>query len=156
MSDEIGEKHKPVKRPHGLGRGLSALLGDVSREEPVAAAASSATPSSKSVQNIEVALIQPHPEQPRRHFDQDALEAVADTALARNIGARGLRAVMEGLLTKVMYDVPSDPTISDVTITKACVDGNAEPTVLHDPEKVAQRAKFKTGTAEKTSTAPAS
>ena len=90
------------------------------------------------------------------HFDQDALEAVADTALARNIGARGLRAVMEGLLTKVMYDVPSDPTISDVTITKACVDGNAEPTVLHDPEKVAQRAKFKTGTAEKTSTAPAS
>ena len=63
---------------------------------------------------------------------------------------------MEGLLTKVMYDVPSDPTISDVTITKACVDGNAEPTVLHDPEKVAQRAKFKTGTAEKTSTAPAS
>ena len=90
------------------------------------------------------------------HFDQDALEAVADTALARNIGARGLRAVMEGLLTRVMYDVPSDPTITDVTITKACVDGNAEPTVLHDPEKVAQRAKFKTGTAEKTSTAPAS
>ncbi len=90
------------------------------------------------------------------HFDQDALEAVADTALARNIGARGLRAVMEGLLNKVMYDVPSDPTITDVTITKACVDGNAEPTVLHDPEKVAQRAKFKTGTAEKTSTAPAS
>ena len=90
------------------------------------------------------------------HFDQDALEAVADTALARNIGARGLRAVMEGLLTRVMYDVPSDPTITDVTITKACVDGDAEPTVLHDPEKVAQRAKFKTGTAEKTSTAPAS
>ena len=90
------------------------------------------------------------------HFDQDALEAVADTALARNIGARGLRAVMEGLLTRVMYDVPSDPTITDVTITKACVDGEAEPTVLHDPEKVAQRAKFKTGTAEKTSTAPAS
>ena len=87
---------------------------------------------------------------------EDALEAVADTALARNIGARGLRAVMEGLLTRVMYDVPSDPTLTDVTITKACVDGNAEPTVLHDPEKVAQRAKFKTGTAEKTSTAPAS
>ena len=86
---------------------------------------------------------------------QDALEAVADTALARNIGARGLRAVMEGLLTKVMYDVPSDPTITDVTITKACVDGEAEPTVLHDPEKVAQRAKFKTGTADKPA-APAS
>ena len=89
-------------------------------------------------------------------FTEDALNAIADKAIERNIGARGLRAVMEGLLTKVMYDVPSDPTISDVTITKACVDGNAEPTVLRDPEKVAQRAKFKTGTAEKTSTAPAS
>ena len=89
-------------------------------------------------------------------FTEDALNAIADKAIERNIGARGLRAVMEGLLTKVMYDVPSDPTITDVTITKACVDGNAEPTVLHDPEKVAQRAKFKTGTAEKTSTAPAS
>ena len=89
-------------------------------------------------------------------FTEDALNAIADKAIERNIGARGLRAVMEGLLTKVMYDVPSDPTISDVTITKACVDGDAEPTVLHDPEKVAQRAKFKTGTAEKTSTAPAS
>ena len=54
-----------------------------------------------------------------------------------------------------MYDVPSDPTITDVTITKACVDGEAEPTVLHDPEKVAQRAKFKTGTADKPA-APAS
>ena len=89
-------------------------------------------------------------------FTEDALNAIADKAIERNIGARGLRAVMEGLLTKVMYDVPSDPTITDVTITKACVDGDAEPTVLHDPEKVAQRAKFKTGTAEKTSTAPAS
>ena len=52
-------------------------------------------------------------------------------------------------------NVPSDPTITDVTITKACVDGEAEPTVLHDPEKVAQRAKFKTGTADKPA-APAS
>ena len=42
-----------------------------------------------------------------------------------------------------------------MTITKACVDGEAEPTVLHDPEKVAQRAKFKTGTADKPA-APAS
>ena len=88
-------------------------------------------------------------------FTEDALNAIADKAIERNIGARGLRAVMEGLLTKVMYDVPSDPTITDVTITKACVDGEAEPTVLHDPEKVAQRAKFKTGTADKPA-APAS
>ena len=89
------------------------------------------------------------------HFDADALEAVADAALERKIGARGLRAVMEGLLTKVMYDIPSDPTITDVTITKECVTGGGTPKVERDPEKVAQRAKFKTGTAKK-SAAPAS
>ena len=89
------------------------------------------------------------------HFDADALEAVADAALERKIGARGLRAVMEGLLTKVMYDIPSDPTITDVTITKECVTGGGTPKVEHDPAKVAQRAKFKTGTAKKPA-APAS
>ena len=89
------------------------------------------------------------------HFEADALEAVADAALERKIGARGLRAVMEGLLTKVMYDIPSDPTITDVTITKECVTGGGTPKVERDPEKVAQRAKFKTGTAKKTA-APAS
>ncbi len=89
------------------------------------------------------------------HFDADALEAVADAALERKIGARGLRAVMEGLLTKVMYDIPSDPTITDVTITKECVTGGGTPKVERDPAKVAQRAKFKTGTAKKPA-APAS
>ena len=89
------------------------------------------------------------------HFDADALEAVADAALERKIGARGLRAVMEGLLTKVMYDIPSDPTITDVTITKECVTDGGTPKVERDPAKVAQRAKFKTGTAKKPA-APAS
>ena len=37
----------------------------------------------------------------------------ADKAIERNIGARGLRAVMEGLLTEIMYDIPSDPTLRD-------------------------------------------
>ena len=88
-------------------------------------------------------------------FEQTALEAVADKAIERNIGARGLRAVMEGMLTKVMYDIPSDPTITKVTITADCVDSGAEPVVERDPEKVTRKAKLKTGTAEKR-TAPAS
>lgn len=50
-------------------------------------------------------------------FEPDALEAVADKAIERNIGARGLRAVMEGVLTPIMYDIPSDHTIEQVTIT---------------------------------------
>ena len=88
-------------------------------------------------------------------FQQDALEAVADKAIERNIGARGLRAVMEGMLTKVMYDIPSDPTITRVTITADCVRGGAEPLVERDPEKVTRKAKLKTGAAEQR-TAPAS
>ena len=88
-------------------------------------------------------------------FERQALEAVADKAIERNIGARGLRAVMEGMLTKVMYDIPSDPTITKVTITADCVNGGAEPVVERDPDKVAHKAKLKTGTAEKQS-APAS
>lgn len=83
MSNENDEKLKVAKRPHGLGRGLSALLGDVTREEPVAPQAASA--SAKAIQSIEVALIQPHPEQPRRHFDEGALAELADS-----IGKRGV------------------------------------------------------------------
>ncbi len=83
MSNENDEKLKVAKRPHGLGRGLSASLGDVNREEPVAPQAPSA--STKAIQSIEVALIQPHPEQPRRHFDEGALAELADS-----IGKRGV------------------------------------------------------------------
>ena len=88
-------------------------------------------------------------------FERQALEAVADKAIERNIGARGLRAVMEGMLTRVMYDIPSDPTITRVTITADCVNSGAEPLVERDPDKVTRKAKLKTGTAEK-QTAPAS
>ena len=88
-------------------------------------------------------------------FTEDALEAVADKAIERNIGARGLRAVMEGILTKVMYDIPSDPTVEQVTITAECVAGKAEPEIVHDAGKEPCVAKLKTGKAEDLS-APAS
>jgi len=68
-------------RPSGLGRGLSALLGDVQREEPVAAGA----PRAAGIQTMAVADITPHPDQPRRHFDDDALDE-----LAKSISTRGL------------------------------------------------------------------
>ena len=84
-------------------------------------------------------------------FEQSALEAVADRAIERNIGARGLRAVMESLLTKIMYDIPSDPTLVKVTITEDCVKNGAEPVVERDLGKVARRAKMKSGKSEKVS-----
>ena len=84
-------------------------------------------------------------------FTPDALEAIADKAIERNIGARGLRAVMEGLLTQVMYDVPSDPTIVKVVITKACVEGTEKPELTYDPEKVNYAVKMNPGKGEKPS-----
>ena len=78
-------------------------------------------------------------------FDPEALEAIADKAIARNIGARGLRAVTEGILTQVMYDVPSDPTVTKVTITKECVEGKAQPAITRDPSKSNYSVKVNTG-----------
>ncbi len=75
MSEDIVRR-----RPGGLGRGLSALLGEVAREEPIGGAA-----RSQGVQLIAIASIRPHPGQPRRRFDEAALDE-----LARSIGARGL------------------------------------------------------------------
>ena len=84
-------------------------------------------------------------------FTPDALEAIADKAIERNIGARGLRAVMEGMLTQIMYDVPSDPTITKVVITKACVEGTEKPELTYDPEKVNHAVKMNPGRGEKPS-----
>ncbi|MCW3834903.1 ParB/RepB/Spo0J family partition protein [Sphingomonas canadensis] len=65
----------------GLGRGLSALLGDNVREEPV-----SGSPEANSgIRMLPVSALSPHPGQPRRHFDEEALDE-----LARSIAARGL------------------------------------------------------------------
>ena len=61
----------------------------------------------------------------------DALEAVARKAIERQIGARGLRAVMESIMTGIMYEIPSDLSIRKVIITADCVDG-AKPTILRD------------------------
>ena len=63
-------------------------------------------------------------------FEDEALEAVADKAIERNIGARGLRAVMEGILTEIMFDIPSDPSVEKVVITAACVRGECGPEII--------------------------
>ena len=67
-------------------------------------------------------------------FADGALEAIADKAIERNIGARGLRAVMEGLLTEIMFDIPSDPTVSRVVITPECVNGECGPKIVRDSD----------------------
>ncbi len=68
-------------------------------------------------------------------FEEKALEAVAEKAIERGIGARGLRAILEQVMTKVMYDVPSDQEIFEVIVTEDCVRKGASPEVHRDPER---------------------
>ena len=88
----------------------------------------------------------------------EGLPFVADLAIERNIGARGLRAVMEGILTRIMYDIPSDQTIEQVTITADCVKNGAEPVIRRNPDRAVHRARVKGTHTEGTGapTAPAS
>ncbi|MEV7604543.1 ATP-dependent Clp protease ATP-binding subunit ClpX [Paenarthrobacter sp. NPDC089322] len=66
-------------------------------------------------------------------FDDDALDAIADQALERGTGARGLRAIMEEVLLPVMFDLPSRDDIATVVITADVVAKKAQPTMIaHD------------------------
>ena len=64
-------------------------------------------------------------------FERDAVECIAEMALARKTGARGLRSIMETCLMDVMYRIPSDETIESCVITKGAVEGTSEPLVVH-------------------------
>lgn len=67
----------------------------------------------------------------RLTFDEGALESIAEEALKRNTGARGLRAIMEQFMMKLMYELPSDQTVESVTITKAFIEGTGAPVITH-------------------------
>ena len=66
------------------------------------------------------------------NFEPEALIKVAETALERKTGARGLRGVLENVMTDIMFSIPSDKTVSSVTITPEVVMGTGEPVVEHD------------------------
>ncbi|HET7660380.1 MAG TPA: ATP-dependent Clp protease ATP-binding subunit ClpX [Oryzihumus sp.] len=73
-------------------------------------------------------------------FTDDAIEAVAEQALLRGTGARGLRAIMEEVLLPVMFDVPSDDDIARVVVTREVVLDNVNPTIVRR-DVPAQRPK---------------
>jgi len=73
-------------------------------------------------------------------FDTGALEAIADQAMIRGTGARGLRAIMEEVLQTVMYEVPSNPDAARVLITREVVVENVIPTIV-PREFVGRRAR---------------
>ena len=75
-------------------------------------------------------------------IEDAALEAVAQKAIDRQIGARGLRAVMEQTMTKIMFAIPSDLAIKRVIITADCIDGG-DPIVIRDPANPRAKAGTK-------------
>ncbi len=86
-------------------------------------------------------------------FTPDALDAVAELALSRGTGARGLRAIMESILLGVMYEVPSRTDIAKVIIEKACVESNAPATLIERTGDVPKRASRREKSSEEKSAA---
>jgi ATP-dependent Clp protease ATP-binding subunit ClpX len=75
-------------------------------------------------------------------FSEDALEAIADQAIHRGTGARGLRAIMEEVLLPVMYDIPSRDDVAKVVVTKETVQDNVLPTIVpRKPSRTERRDK---------------
>ena len=69
-------------------------------------------------------------------FEHSALEAIADLAVLRKTGARGLRAIMEEVLGPIMFEVPSSSEVARVVVTREAVLENAAPTIVpHRPRR---------------------
>lgn len=68
-------------------------------------------------------------------FTDDALRSIAELAIERKTGARGLRSIIEGFMTNIMYDIPSRDDVKEVIITRECVADNAEPKLILKPKK---------------------
>ncbi|WP_130837042.1 ATP-dependent Clp protease ATP-binding subunit ClpX [Lachnoclostridium sp. Marseille-P6806] len=75
----------------------------------------------------------------RLSFQPDAIAAIAELAVERRTGARGLRSIMEKVMMDVMYAIPSDETIEECIITKEAVDGTGRPLIVHRGEDALRR-----------------
>jgi ATP-dependent Clp protease ATP-binding subunit ClpX len=79
-------------------------------------------------------------------FTDDALESIADQAILRGTGARGLRAIMEEVLQSVMYDVPSRDDVASVVITREVVLEHVNPTIVpRKPSRARARSRPERG-----------
>lgn len=82
--EDQAERSPRSARPRGLGRGLSALLGETLTEEPVERSAGGSQ-SGRSVQHLDIASVSPHPGQPRKQFDEAALQELSDSIAERGV-----------------------------------------------------------------------
>ena len=86
-------------------------------------------------------------------FQPEALDAIADKTMEKETGARGLRSIMEKILTPIMYTAPSDYTIEKVVITADCVKKGATPLIEKNPSRKPNKLKATSGHAKSRSTA---
>ena len=63
--------------------------------------------------------------------EEEAVREIAQTAIRLKTGARGLRTIIEGVMTEVMYQIPSDENISEVILTKECISAKAQPKIIY-------------------------
>lgn len=68
-------------------------------------------------------------------IEEDAIRRIAAKALEKKTGARGLRNIMENIMTEIMYEIPSRKDVEKCIITKATVDGETRPTLVLVDEK---------------------
>ncbi len=64
-------------------------------------------------------------------FEQEAVAEIADTAIQLKTGARGLRTIIEGFMTSVMYKIPSEKNVEEVIVTRECITDKAEPKIVY-------------------------
>ncbi len=74
-------------------------------------------------------------------FEPDAVAEIARLAAERKTGARGLRTIIESVMLDIMYEIPSDPTIEKVVITKECVDKTGKPRLTYNTNRTKTAAK---------------
>jgi len=89
----------------------------------------------------------------RLNFDDDALKRIAEIAIDQKTGARGLRSIIEDLLSPLMYQAPSDHTIERIQIPKENVDKKGEPVITRNPNKKPIKLKISVGNRNKKTTA---
>ncbi len=73
-------------------------------------------------------------------FDADGLKAVAQKALKRGTGARGLRSILETLMTDIMFDLPSRDDVREVVITKESVTDGKQPLIVTERARTKREA----------------
>jgi ATP-dependent Clp protease ATP-binding subunit ClpX len=76
-------------------------------------------------------------------FTEDALVRVAQKAIERKTGARGLRSIMENALLDTMYEIPGQETVREVVVNAEVMDGKAVPLIIHADEEPAPTPKAK-------------